>query len=751
MRPRCLRALLTAALLALAGTGGAGLVSAQVTTPAASADWEPTGIDGPFSHIAISRGVVYALAPAQVQGRDHTGAFIWRSAALWRGDNRGTSWSTVTLPVVRPSEQVHDLAVSLEDARVVYIAGEKGVYRSGDGGTTWSLSLAAPEPEQEALRLALSPADPTLLYAATGYMGKAALWRSTDAGANWQQVHRLDASLCRWWFPVLAPDPAVRERIYSSFFCAAGRSFGAELLVSEDMWTTIGVDIRSGTGAVLLSGIRGFLYPQAAAFDPARERGVALAWRDVRVGGSELLRTDDGGQSWRRLLDYPSATAATFGHGPYLLPDVLTRALSVDGPDLTRIFLGLGDGFRASSAGRGVLGSLDGGAIWGPVGARAIGSVHALALDAQANVLYAGTDRGLWRMPQPRPSLNLPRGPIYGPWRTDVVTALGTGADEARMGIGPLDIGQRRPYALAIEPSGGLLVAAWPSRDSYWPVLTRLRAGPDGALADVAVGVQQGAITALAARADGALVFSARETVQALGPSGEATQLAGRFPPPSGPVDRDPKFQGPALEAPLTRIAGVTVDAGGAVYVADAGSHVVRRIAPDGTISTVAGTGRAGWRGDGLPATEAELDEPWGLALDREGRLLIADRAGQRVVRLEADGTLATVAGGGVPGYAGDGGSATQARLAFPTAITVDDLGRIYIADTLNHAVRMVDVDGRIWTLAGKGAPGKAVGAAEAETELDLPMAVAWGGAAGLYVADFGNNRVLWIGMGPAD
>src|SRR5207253_1254413 len=101
----------------------------------------------------------------------------------------------------------------------------------------------------------------------------------------------------------------------------------------------------------------------------------------------------------------------------------------------------------------------------------------------------------------------------------------------------------------------------------------------------------------------------------------------------------------------------------------DNGNHIVRRVDPDGTIHIVAGSGQAGWSGDGLPATETDLDEPWALALDSGRRLLIADRAGQRVVRLESDGTLRTIAGNGLQGYAGDGGPAPEARFAFPSAV----------------------------------------------------------------------------------
>ena len=136
------------------------------------------------------------------------------------------------------------------------------------------------------------------------------------------------------------------------------------------------------------------LYPQAAVFEPAGASGIVLARRDPRVGGSLLLRTDDGSQHWHALLDYPA---------PYILgavpglPDVQLGGLAVELPALQRLFVGL------SKDGRGVLGSEDGGMTWGSVGARDIGAVSALVYNPEADILYAGTGSGLWRMTSPHP------------------------------------------------------------------------------------------------------------------------------------------------------------------------------------------------------------------------------------------------------------------------------------------------------------------------------------------------------------
>src|SRR5262249_22418680 len=129
--------------------------------------------------------------------------------------------------------------------------------------------------------------------------------------------------------------------------------------------------------------------------------------------------------------------------------------------------------------------------------------------------------------------------------------------------------------------------------------------------------------------------------------------------------------EGPADQAELSFPYGLAVDSEGNLYVSDTANHRVRKVGLDGIIHTVAGTGTPGYSGDNGPALQAQLYQPWGLAIDREGRLLIAD-AGNHCIRLVSrDGTITTVAGVGSAGFGGDGGPATAARLSFPAHVTV--------------------------------------------------------------------------------
>ena len=186
-------------------------------------------------------------------------------------------------------------------------------------------------------------------------------------------------------------------------------------------------------------------------------------------------------------------------------------------------------------------------------------------------------------------------------------------------------------------------------------------------------------------------------------------------------------------------------DAAGNLYFAETGNHVVRKVTSAGIITTVAGNGVQGFAGDGGLATSAELDSPAGLALDAAGDLYIADSHNQRIREVNAaTGIIATIAGTGAAGFSGDGGMATAARLDLPTALALDAAGNLYVADTNNHRVRRIAAaTGAITTIAGNGVEaftgdnGPATSAS-----IDSPNGLALDAAGNLYIADTHNGRV---------
>jgi uncharacterized protein (TIGR03437 family) len=148
---------------------------------------------------------------------------------------------------------------------------------------------------------------------------------------------------------------------------------------------------------------------------------------------------------------------------------------------------------------------------------------------------------------------------------------------------------------------------------------------------------------------------------------------------------------GPAIKASLFHPYGLAVDASGNVYIADSANNRIRKVSTDGTITTVAGNGTAGFSGDGGPAVNAQLNRPWDVAVDSSGDIFIADYNNQRIRLVDAYGNITTIAGTTGLGYSGDGGAATSAKLNYPTGIAVDlSNGNVYIADSGNNVIRQL-------------------------------------------------------------
>jgi sugar lactone lactonase YvrE len=200
---------------------------------------------------------------------------------------------------------------------------------------------------------------------------------------------------------------------------------------------------------------------------------------------------------------------------------------------------------------------------------------------------------------------------------------------------------------------------------------------------------------------------------------------------------------GPATSANLAYPIGVAVDGAGKLFIADWFNERIRRVDAAGTITTVAGNGTFGFGGDGGPATSASLREPLGVAVDAAGNLLIADTSNQRIRRVDPAGTIMTVAGNGTFGFSGDGGPATSGSLSFPAGLAVDGAGNLFIADTLNHRIRRVDAAGTITTVAGNGTLGfSGDGGPATSASLWNPVGVAVDGAGNLLIADSANKRI---------
>lgn len=205
---------------------------------------------------------------------------------------------------------------------------------------------------------------------------------------------------------------------------------------------------------------------------------------------------------------------------------------------------------------------------------------------------------------------------------------------------------------------------------------------------------------------------------------------------------------GPATGAQLDSPAGVAVDASGNIYIADTHNHRIRKVS-GGTITTIAGTGTAGFSGDSGPAASALLSNPTALAVDSSGNLYVADTDNHRIRKLTITPTtvtITTVAGNGEQGFSGDGSAATAAAIDSPNGVAVDAAGAIYIGDTHNQRVRMVNISGIISTLAGNG--NKTFGGdngSGTSASLARPRGLSVDAQGNIYVADSDNNRIRLI------
>lgn len=205
---------------------------------------------------------------------------------------------------------------------------------------------------------------------------------------------------------------------------------------------------------------------------------------------------------------------------------------------------------------------------------------------------------------------------------------------------------------------------------------------------------------------------------------------------------------GPATAARLNQPQGVAVDAAGNVYVADTGNHRIRKVTPGGTIVTVAGAGTAGSSGNGGPATSALLNRPSDVAVDAAGNLLIADTSNHQIRKVTPGGTISRFAGLTV-GFAGDGGTASSARFNAPNGVSVDPNGNVLVADTKNQRIRRITPAGIVSTVAGNGFTSPSGdggfagdGGAATAARLNNPADVVGDAAGNVYIADHGNSRV---------
>ncbi|MBI3939488.1 MAG: SMP-30/gluconolactonase/LRE family protein [Acidobacteria bacterium] len=308
------------------------------------------------------------------------------------------------------------------------------------------------------------------------------------------------------------------------------------------------------------------------------------------------------------------------------------------------------------------------------------------------------------------------------------------------------------PKGIAVDPAGNVYIA-----DSFNNRICKVDSG--GVLTTVA-GVGATGYSGDGGPATGALLAIPRGVaVDSLGDLYIADTFNNRIRrvTPGGVIDTiagdgSPSFSGDgnlAVLAQLNSPQGLVLDSAGNLYIADTGNHRIRRITTDGVISTIAGNGTGGFGGDGGQATAAQLDTPIDVAVDDSGNVYIADSNNNRIRKMASDGSITTLAGTGLPGFSGDGGPATAARLNDPYGVAVDASGSIYIADTFNNSVRVISADLVIRTAAGNGAGGiDGDGGPAVLAQFGIPQGIAVDSGGNLYIADSLKHRIRKVSRG---
>ncbi|MEZ5402045.1 MAG: hypothetical protein R2729_20400 [Bryobacteraceae bacterium] len=190
-------------------------------------------------------------------------------------------------------------------------------------------------------------------------------------------------------------------------------------------------------------------------------------------------------------------------------------------------------------------------------------------------------------------------------------------------------------------------------------------------------------------------------------------------------------------------LRGLAVDGNGAAFVAVPIVHAIAKVAPDGQLTVAAGTGVAGFRGEKTPARTARLAAPLDVTLDPSGNLFIADTENNRIRRIDPEGTITTVAGNGLAGYQGDADKATETALDRPSGIATDGAGNIYFTETEGHRVRMVTASGALVTIAGTGNPGAGGAGPASAAALRAPTDVAVAADGSVLISDSLNYRII--------
>ncbi|SPE60035.1 exported hypothetical protein [Verrucomicrobia bacterium] len=481
--------------------------------------------------------------------------------------------------------------------------------------------------------------------------------------------------------------------------------------------------------------------PVRVALDSTGNLFIADAANSVvrKVGTNGIIRTVAGNGAWGYTGDWGAATSAKLSYPAGVAVDAAgNRFIADQNNNVIREVDSTGIIYTV--AGNGTYGYSGNGGWAGYAEFRFPSDV---AVDTTGDLFIADSGNNVIRKVDTNTIITTVAGDGYGGYSGD-----GGAATQA---------GLNMPYSVAVDAPGDLFIADLNNKmirkvdtngiittvagNGYIALITVGYSGDGGAATNAELSWPSG----VAVYAPGNLFIadSGNNVIRKVDTNGIITTMAGNG---TNGYSGD---GGAATEAELYSPTGVAVDVGGNLFIADSGNNVIRKVDTNGIITTMAGNGTNGYSGDGGAATNAALFWPTGVAIDASGNLFIADRFNNVIRKVATNGTITTLAGNGdgagmgEGGYSGDGGAATNAELFLPAGVAVDADGNLFVADSGNNVVREVATNGIITTVAGDGVGSySGDGSSATNAELSYPSGVAVDASGNLFIADSSNNLI---------